>query len=92
MVQKQIATILRAFNTTIEALEKYLKEPPIHWTDIDCLKKQKAGTLELPEPQTLLKVLRGTTQDIATAFAPYANEYPADIRAIVLAAKANTPA
>lgn len=78
--------ILQSFSNTIGSLEKYIANPPIHWTDVESKGKK---TLTLREPETLLKTLKDGMRDIAIAFRPYVKdmELSGEVRRRVLEAK-----
>ncbi|KAH0609035.1 uncharacterized protein H6S33_001263 [Morchella sextelata] len=87
VVQKHVPLILQAFSSTIEALDRYMASPPIHWTDIEA--KSDPKSLTLREPEMLLKALEGGLRDIAVAFKPYVKdmELSAEVKRRVLEAK-----
>lgn len=85
VVQKHVPAVLQSFSSLINALEKYVANPPIHWTDTEA--KEKAPVLK--EPEMLLKALKNGVKEIAVAFKPYAKdmELSADMRSRILEAK-----
>lgn len=86
VVQKHVPAILQCFSSTIDALEKYIANPPIHWTDIEA---KKGDRKVLREPDILLKALKTGLRDIAVAFKPYVKDMAlsGDVRTRVLDAK-----
>lgn len=78
--------VLQSFSSLIDALEKYVSNPPIHWTDIEA-KEKKA--LVLREPDMLLRALKNGVREIAVAFKPYVRdmELSGDVRSRILEAK-----
>jgi len=65
-VQSDIPTIIRTFTTTVTNLEHFLETLEVHWSDEDHV----PGT-EVPEVETLLRVLRDGLQELVAAFGDY---------------------
>lgn len=78
--------VLQSFSSLIDALEKYVSNPPIHWTDVEAREKK---TLVLREPDMLLRALKNGVREIAVAFKPYVRdmELSGDVRSRILEAK-----
>ena len=78
VVQAHVCKILQSFCTTLETLEKYVANPPMHWTDTEA----KSGAPHLPEPELLIAQLRSTISDVTRAFSPFLDEMglPKDVR------------
>lgn len=69
VVQKNVAAVLDAFYSTLSALQRFVTEPPLHWTDVDA--KTADGELKLKEPEMLMEELRSGIHQIMEAFEPY---------------------
>ncbi|KAL7267236.1 hypothetical protein RUND412_010183 [Rhizina undulata] len=69
VVQNHVPAILQSFCATLNALEAYAHDPPVHWTDVYA--KQMKDRLVLREPAVLIKALKASLRDIAKTFAPY---------------------
>lgn len=78
--------VLQSFSSLIDALERYVSNPPIHWTDVEAREKK---TLVLREPEVLLRALKNGVREIAVAFKPYVRdmELSGDVRSRILEAK-----
>lgn len=85
-MQKHVPAVLQSFSSLIDALEKYVANPPIHWTDIEAREKK---ALVLKEPEMLLRALKNGVREIAVAFKPYVKdmELSGDVRSRILDAK-----
>ena len=78
VVQVHVCKILQSFCATLETLEKYVANPPVHWTDTEAKSRAPA----LPEPESLIAQLRSTIADVTRAFSPFLDEMdlPKDVR------------
>ncbi|RVD81195.1 uncharacterized protein DFL_009069 [Arthrobotrys flagrans] len=75
-VQKELGGILEEFTKISAALEKYMAEPPVHWTDIhakEVLSKNDASEKEklYPEAVALSSAINDGLQKIGEAFEKY---------------------
>ncbi|KAF8252841.1 hypothetical protein K440DRAFT_535502, partial [Wilcoxina mikolae CBS 423.85] len=78
IVQVHVGKILQSFCATLETLEKYVANPPLHWTDTEA----KSGHIRLQEPELLILQLKSTISDITRAFSQFLHEMelPGDVR------------
>jgi nucleoporin NDC1 len=78
VVQVHVGKILQSFYATLETLEKYVANPPLHWTDTEA----KSGHIRLQEPELLILKLRSTIGDITQGFSRFLDEMelPGDVR------------
>ena len=77
-MQAHVSKILESFCATLETLERYVRNPPLHWTDTE---NKNAAEVRLPEPELLIQTLRNAINDITTAFGPYLDEMlPQDVK------------
>jgi len=72
VVQGHVGKILQSFCATLETLERYTANPPLHWTDTEA--HMAAGKIKLEEPEALIVQLKSTITDIANAFAPFLDQ------------------
>ncbi|KAK6509997.1 hypothetical protein TWF481_004711 [Arthrobotrys musiformis] len=75
-IQKELASILEDFTKISAALEKYMAEPPVHWTDIhakEILAKNVTSEKEklFPEAVALSVAVNDGLQKIGEAFEKY---------------------
>ncbi|KAF3905864.1 hypothetical protein AA313_de0208199 [Arthrobotrys entomopaga] len=87
MVQKDLAGILEELTKASSALEGYIANPPLHWTDIHAKKVLESGSASakevlFPEAVLLLAAVDDGLQKIGEAFNPYldAMGLSADVR------------
>ncbi|KAK6535144.1 hypothetical protein TWF694_001622 [Orbilia ellipsospora] len=76
MVQKDLAEILEELTRVSSALECYIANPPLHWTDIHAKKILESGSASarealFPEAVLLLATVDDGLQKIGEAFNPY---------------------
>jgi nucleoporin NDC1 len=66
-VQRDVRGILESFCATLDTLNKYVKNPPLHWTDTEA----REHPVKLEEPEQLIAQLNKTLHDITLAFEPF---------------------
>lgn len=71
-MQGHVEKILQSLCATLETLERYLADPPLHWTDT--VAKELGNPGPLPEAERLVAQLRDTIEEITVAFKPYLEE------------------
>lgn len=68
IVQKNIVRILESFCTTLDILQRYSGNPPIHWTDVE---SRHSANPKLREPEQLIAELKHAIHNIDEAFRSY---------------------
>lgn len=81
VVQNHVSKILSSFNATLATLERYVADPPLHWTDTGA--KNSSQPVWLPEPEALIAQLKATIKEISDAFRPYRDSLPAELREMI---------
>lgn len=69
-VARDIPTLIRAFVSTIQTVEAFVKDTPVHWTDVNFIESDR----RIEEVEIILECLRNGLQDMIGGFGKYANE------------------
>ncbi|KAK3061949.1 hypothetical protein LTS18_005120 [Coniosporium uncinatum] len=68
LVQKDVATIVRSFATTIKTLDRFLKTLDVHWTDVGFSEEDRK---KVPEVNAIVGALKDGLRKVLVAWGEY---------------------
>jgi nucleoporin NDC1 len=68
-VQHDVRSILESFCATLDTLNRYVANPPLHWTDTEA--REAPHLVRLEEPEQLIAQLNKTLREVTLAFEPF---------------------